>query len=422
MNNLGALAVLFYFCVFYFPGLLLLALIGPHPYFKYEGNVLLIYCVIVSTLFLAFLFTKSAMRLPTGWARRLPNIYENKVFTLALGVVMLPISVKFFLEFGMSFRYTGGGLASAGLIPQIVFLYKGVFFSYIIYGFLIIANGLPLGRQKRFLILLLSFNWALCATGSMEIIWLGVGLCLAVFGQKAAVVFFVDRNNQQGGLARSFCLQFIALFLGISLGCCVIFFGFANKIGMDSALELFSGAGVVQILNYMYYRLSWLIPPIEILSAKELFDFRAYEAALGVLADSLSYRLGTVLGYDVAKSEYGGLNQLNYYSIYVNPANDRSGASPGPIGTFLYIPFFPFNVLAASTVLAALANSITRAAPLPSGRVPTIFAGLFLAIVASLILHNPIEAFVQIGPNLVLTFMFLYCLEKVRIRATARPS
>src|SRR3546814_12768973 len=90
----------------------------------------------------AAMFVPSGIRLPTRWTEQIPNIFEKKALLFFIGIASLPISIKFFSEFGAGFRYSGVGQTGGGFIAQYALLYRAFFFSFLLYIFL----GILLGR------------------------------------------------------------------------------------------------------------------------------------------------------------------------------------------------------------------------------------------------------------------------------------
>src|SRR3546814_19463349 len=100
------------------------------------------------------------------------------------------------------------------------------------------------------------------------------------------------------------------------------------------------------------------------------------------MVSALRYRAEWVLGLSPIKPEVGGINQMNYYDLFKYPTNDRSGSSAGPVGTFLYFPFFPVNLMVCAAYIAAVVNSYSRSAPMLSGSRPTFISIFFMFIIS----------------------------------------
>lgn len=408
--------VLGYFMLFYFLPTALLAFLEPHPYLVYDGNFLIIAIVITTLLGASFALSATGIRLPTAWARPLPNIFEHTPIVAGLGLLMLPISAKFHADFGSGFRYAAEGLSQSGTVPKLVYLYKAFFYPFIFYFFFKFCASGTLSKKYRALIALHTVNWIMCATGSGDMIWIAIALIMALLGDRGYRILINESVYGQTLLPLLIKRLFIIILLaGIAL--LIVFFGFANKMGFEEAANRFTGDGALLILNYLYYRISIFIASIEHALSYGAFNLDFYARSFAVLGDMIAYRFEAVLGLAHAAPRFEGMNHLNYFEIYALPANERSGASPGVIGAFLYFPIMPLNLFLCALYLAAVMNSLRRAAPLPGGRTPSMFAMFYLLIASYSLLHSPFEAFFKIGPELLTTLMFLYCFEKASLRA-----
>ena len=419
IKTIGQAAIFGYFGLFYFLPTVLMAFYGPHVNFVNNGNAFL--CAIISFMVFIFAFSfiyRTRIRIPTKWASPIPNFYENTWFILGVALVTFPIALNFRASYGSGFRYSGEELSASGFVPQYIVFYKALYYAYVFYWFLRILSGAKLSLSSRVGLVLHSVNWCLCANGAADVMWVGVAASIGIGTIRARRLFVVSMAERQAtrGVLRKIFILFIFVFCILG----VIFFGYVNKVGMDGAISLFTLSNANMIGYYLYYRLSVFVSSMEHLLSYGL-DFDLYSRALNVLWDMVSYRFGVVLGVDVGRPEVTGLNHLNYYEIFSDPMRDRAGASPGVIGSFLYLPMLPFNLLFAAVYVGAVANSYTRSAPLGVGERPTIFAILFVTIASYSLFHNPIEAFIKIGPDVAKTFLILVALEKAYRKAKMEP-
>src|SRR3546814_10896320 len=110
-----------------------MAWFGPHQQFNNAGHVLPVFLAVSAVLVSAAMFVPSGIRLPTRWTEQIPNIFEKKALLFFIGIASLPISIKFFSEFGAGFRYSGVGQTGGGFIAQYALLYGAFFFSFLLY-------------------------------------------------------------------------------------------------------------------------------------------------------------------------------------------------------------------------------------------------------------------------------------------------
>lgn len=412
VRKVGGAAIIAYFGLFYFLPVALMWPFGPHVNLKYDAEALLVATIVVFVFFLAFLFAKTGIRLPMAWARRLPNVFRYKLLLLLIVSVSLPVSVRFYNEFGAGFRYSGIGVASGGFVPQYMSLYKGFFFAYTLYWFVSILRGCAIDRSSRALLFVGAVVWGFSANGSADVIWLTVAVLVAVFGLKGRPYFVSNsagRRTTMRDAVRGMLL--VTLMLLSAFG--VVLFGLANKSGLSDALNSFNTENLFFIGYYLYYRISMFVVAIETTISYGI-DWQFYGRSIDVLSEMIGYRLRSLAGLDVVKPDLGGINQLNYFEVYRAPANTRSGASPGVIASFLYLPILPLNLVASAIYVAAIMNTYDRAAPLKSTERPTVFTMFFMIFASFALLHSPLEAFLKIGPELFATVLMLYALEKAR--------
>lgn len=411
-RTLGGAAILAYVGLFYLFPIGMSLVFAPSQALRYRGDTLLLACTVVGVLAVAAVLARTGVRIPNGWATRLPSIFSyNLLIAVFLGI-SLPISVRFAMEFGVGFRYSGVGLAAGGFVPQFMFLYKSFYYAFVIYAFLLVLNRVELKTPLRLLLLGSAVIWAFSANGSADIVWLGTALIIAVLGSSSRGLFLADASARGASakLVRTFAILILAPGLAVGL----VFFGFMNKQGVDSALSQFTVERLYVVFEYLHYRLSTFPASIEVVLAYGL-DWEMYGRSIRVLWEMFSYRVGSILGFETLKPAIGGINQLNYYEIYAAPTNTRSGASPGVIGSFLYLPLLPLNLLLASLYIAAVINTFNRAARLVPGERPTLFTMFFMIFACFPLLHSPLEAFLKVGPELFTTLMFLYALKKAEI-------
>ena len=412
IRKVGATSILAYFSLFYFLPLILMVPLGPHPVFNYSGDVLISGTIVLLVLTLSFLFARTGVRLPTSWAARLPNIFEYKAVLFVFVLISLPISIRFYSEFGAGFRYSGIGLSNAGFVAQYMFLYKSFYYPFTLYCFFCFLGGHGLSRSTRSILFVGSIVWAFSANGSVDIIWLVVALSLAIFGD-AARHYFVTGARSKESFFRLFGRNVVLVLLLFGTAFGIVFFGFANKSGVEAAIARFNVDNILGVGYYLYYRFSVFLAPIERTLSYGI-DWEFYARSIDVLGEMISYRIKAIVGIDVLKPELGGINQLNYFEIYNYPTNMRSGSSPGVIASFLYLPIVPVNLVLSSLYIAAVMNSYDRAAPLKHYERPTVFTMFFMIFASFTLLHSPLEAFLKVGPELLTAVMVLYAFAKAR--------
>lgn len=401
----GWYAVLPYFFGFYYFPIFLMFFFGAHNNFANDGNALFLVTVVTSVILISLLFGKLRFVLPVYYFSKLPNLLDSKLMFL-IGLVFLPISLYFFTQYGASFRYSGESLSESGPIPKLVTMYKGFFSAYVLYNFILAVTIKFRSLFSRITLLIHTINWMLCANGAVDILWILVALLIISKGGQSFHIFLSPMKQMT---VRSFAHKIIIALLCIAGICGVVFFGFANKMGFDAAIELFRSDFVNRVLYYLYYRLSVFSSSFEILLLKGI-DIDFYNQAVDSEIQLIKFRLGVIFGVVVDKPEIEGINRFNYLILFDNPRLPDAGATPGPIGTFAYFPFLPFNLLLCSLYVSMIANTYSRVLKIDTGYALSILGIAFLFVANFVFFHNPFSAFTKIGPELFRTLMFLYAL------------
>jgi hypothetical protein len=397
----GWLVILPYFFIFYIVPLLLMCFMGPHRNFLNEGNVFLLFIVIIWTLFFTYFLSKLKISLPIKFLSKLPNIFENRTIIFILAIVFLPLAIKFHLDFGAGFRYSGEEISKSGVLPQLITIYKSFFVGYVMYSFFLSLKGRYFSPAYRLNLFLHTVNWVLCANGSVDIFWIATAIIICYKGKSSTDIFTISKAD--GTIFKSltlYLLSFVAVFG-------VIFFGYANKVGFEDAYIIFVNEFFERVVYYLYYRLSVFLSSLDLILSKGI-DINFYMAVITTEVEVFMYRLGVIFHFSYPRPDIEGINRLNYLLLWKSPILDRAGATPGPLATFAYLPVFPLNFIIGALYLSVIKNTFSRIVFISAERRASLFSLLLFAIICFAFFHNPLSSFIKIGPELFKTLMFIY--------------
>lgn len=400
-KRLSWIVILPYFFIFYVIPLILMSILGPHRNFLNEGNIFILFMVITWTAFFVYVFSKLQVRLPIKTFSYLPNIFEKNLFTILFALCVLPAAIKFNLDFGAGFRYSGEELSSSGALPQIITLYKSFFAGFVVYSFFKSMRGSNFSLKFRLSLFLHTFNWILCANGAVDIFWIITALLIVFKGSNSLNIFTSTVVNS------SLLKRFVLIIVSATAVSGVIFFGFANKVGFDAAYEIFANEFFSRVIYYLYYRLSVFLSSLDLILAKGInIDF--YLQAASIEIELFLYRLGVIFQFNFPRPSIEGINRLNYLLLYKDPSLDRAGATPGPLATFAYLPIFPLNFIIGALYISIIRNTFLSITLITIDRTVTIFSLLMFAIICFAFFHNPLSSFIKIGPELFKTLFLIY--------------
>lgn len=140
-----------------------------------------------------------------------------------------------------------------------------------------------------------------------------------------------------------------------------------------------------------------------------------YDVAVAwhTIGDNLAYRARSLVGGSEldARPKIRTVAQINYYNINTpDSANDRSGTSPGALGSFTFIVPQPFDIVAAIAYLILVSTLLTRAAGGQPARLSLIGVFLVLMLARSLFL-DPADYFLVIDGGFVFFLSFVLIVE-----------
>lgn len=406
MRSIGWGTVLPYFMVFYVLPITIMFVIGPHQNFTNPGNSLLLLFTVCAVLLFIKIFSRFHLSLPLNIFSRLPNIYRSKFFLTLTFCATLPLALVFSTTYGIGFRYSGEAISDSGPLAVVATIYRPFFSSLVLYYFLLMVSGAYISKTQRALISVHLVNWILFANGAVDIMWAMMALMIAFSGNSARRYLVSGNKINLKNLLKTVT---IVLMSGLAVSG-IVFLGFANKLGVEAAVIVFTEEFADRVLYYLYYRLAVFSSSLDLVLDRGL-DFDLYSSVIENELENMAYRIGIIFQIPVERPDIEGMNRLNYLLLFNDPSASRAGASPGPIASFAYLPMLPFNLILASAYIAAVLNTYSRILKVSPQERLTIFAMLFFIIVNFTFFHNPIAAFTKIGPEMFRTAIYLLAMS-----------
>ncbi len=411
-----SLSVLFtYIFIFYLTPLFLYFGFGGHANFipfviGYEYFIF--FLLFFGTWFFSYLVFVGLIKVSVN---RVINIFKFEYLWLCISFVSMVVGFYFKLNYGLDFRQSGDKLSDSGIIPKLVFLLKPVAISYFVYHMFcyhaIKQTGVVFLSKVLFLFFMI---FTLIASFEMLIISLVVFQIVSVKGFYRVFYSRVDI----GFFNRYLKLVLLVMF-GLLILSGVVFVGIANKTGMDDVGEYFSSNDVVsKLLYYLYYRLSIFNSSLAIYVSKFNFDFDLYFKSISIVAESFLYRVSILVGAAIERPELTNMNRLNYETIFVNLKDKEIGASPGVFASFsMLMPAYAAAIL--SGLYFSFISKVLNGFVVPGNQHRFSMIAVFLMIYYMFpFLHNPVNSFMSLGPEVFKAVLYLYVLIIISLKLT----
>lgn len=132
-----------------------------------------------------------------------------------------------------------------------------------------------------------------------------------------------------------------------------------------------------------------------------------------VIATNIRYRVRSLVGLQSqdGRPAIRSIAQLNFYKILPpEHTNDRSGASPGMLGSFSYLLPSPVDMAAAIAYILLIATLFTRASANRSVEF-SIVGFLILFALARSLFPNPADYLLILDPGFIFFVVFLFLVE-----------
>lgn len=271
------------------------------------------------------------------------TIIKHDRLNFVLAIVFLVSAVYFFQNFSINFRHKQS-ISEAGGIMMSLFFCRIYFKAFIFYKLSKFYLGQQINGKERITLFIVFLSFIFSLNSSWDAVFIFVLFILLI--QKGDEVFSTKAISNISQLFKKY-INYIILILVFTA---VIFIGYANKVGSEKTLELF---GQIELLFLkVVKRLSvWYISVLT--AGVNYFENTSYaiEPFLGTI-QSVWYRIGRLLDFDIPKPEIWSINRMNYLHLFIENKNPRTGSSPGLFASLFYVPFLPisFFVITCYTV------------------------------------------------------------------------
>ena len=309
----------------------------------YKGSPQFFYVLPAAILyFICFLFIyKNIPEITTPLKKLHVRTFSRPYFNFLITVLFLYFSVKFYFEYGLSYRQVGSVISeSAGYVILLTIL--KIYFSMFIFCKLAdLSFDLKLHKVDVITLLLGSLSFYFSSSAAFDMLKILVSLLLVFMFYSNLNVFVVQyrKISYFRGVLKAIVYALILTFSFVA----ILYFGLANKMGYDGAYELIFGGTLFQFIVVPLSRLSVHFYTLAYHLTYNIFNFDFQLESLSNVIENLAFRLSHLFGLDYQKPDVVSSARLNSLSIYYDP-RDRNGATPGLLGSIFFIPFFPFSV------------------------------------------------------------------------------
>lgn len=318
----------------------------------------------------------------------------NYIFMLAF----LYCSFRFYVEYGLQFVHTGDSLADSAGFVKYFYALKVYFNLFLFYELISIYVLRERFKNQLLLYVLLLLCSLLGLSGSMDIVYLFFVIFFILIPNNKIIEILTTRIKKKNQSLR----QVTMLIFSALIGATAIFVGYANKFGADYAFNLFTDKDFFAILVIpTLIRLANSFSSFICIANEYIWDLSMEIEAISIPFKVLEYRLNVVLGFNGDKPEIFNVSRLNYLNTYKHFHN-KAGASPGLLGSALYLPFFPINLLFISFYLLYIIRTINK---IFNKRLSKI--GLLIVFIFTIpLFESPIDYLIFIDPSVISLILF----------------
>ena len=309
----------------------------------------------------------------------------------------LILSVYFALNNLNSFRYSAQRLSDNVDLPLLILS----FFKSAIYAFVYIDFDLKKQhKNKNFLSLFQKIGIILLQLFSVTGLTSGLMLVFSIY---LLFAFNPDKKNR-------FFLFFFKYLLVFLILCILFITSYAVKWKVDfqESITIIKELDLKNYLDYLVSRLSTSYYALMNYTNLNL-NYIDYLENLSITHRNLIFRFDSLIGgiFDVSKPAVNSINRLNYTLINNVYIDDRSGTSPGIIGSFLYQFGSFLGLLLASSYVSyvfKLVDSLNKFSLLKLLVLIMFFQGVF---------KTPFQALLIFDTNFLSLIIFIYYSKTV---------
>ena len=246
----------------------------------------------------------------------------------AIFILYLLASIQFNLNFETNFRHKSV-YAESGLIPIVTFSLKAAANAYIFAS--LSKNRIILLKNYHYFIAILSLYFSF--TGSGDAIF--AVLCLYGWLCSSKTKLLVFLRNRFAFLG----FPLVVLFVPV-----VLFGGMANKMGFADALEYFRSGGIEIALNLYTNRTFYHTYTLAYHLNNFVESLSLFIASFDIVSFQTIRRVVVLFGQTMPNETLPSVNRLNFLLISDNNTLSRAGASPGLLGSMMFMPGVFFSL------------------------------------------------------------------------------
>ena len=309
----------------------------------------------------------------------------------------LILSVYFILNNLNAYRYSDQRLSDNIDLPLLILsFFKSAIYAYIYIDFDLKKQN----KNKNFLSLFQ--KTAIILLQLLSLTGLTSGLML-VFSIYLLIVYNPDKKN-------NFFLFFLK-YLSVIFTFCILFiisYAVKWKVDFQESITIVKQLDVKIYIDYLISRLSGSYYALMNYANLNL-NYTDYLENLSITHRNLIFRFDSLIGgfFDVSKPAINSINRLNYTLINNEYIDDRSGASPGIIASFLYQFGSFFGIVLASaysSYVFKLVDSVNKFSFLKLLVLIMFFQGIFKA---------PFQALLIFDTNFLSLIIFIFYSKTV---------
>lgn len=340
-----------YLCfLFLFPGLIYYPFFmgGYESYFSFNGNPYFGFLVGVAIFLLASFGSIVFWSYFKGIAVLRIN---GRLIGFAIKILVFLYfisSIYFFVNYSTSFRHKSR-LSDAGLIVTFLFLIKPIVYMYVLMAVVYVCNQVKLGARTRMNLWLVLIGSLLSLNSSLQVLFPFLVFILLFFPG-----FFSSRLSNVFSLKGILILLLFPIIVAL-----VLFVGIGNKVGYAFLLTQDGIGYLINFGNILFPRLSTSLFALVTAVDGCLFTGYCSSAVFDSFSATFFNRLNLLLGFGFDEHLIETVNRFNYLYVFANHA-DRAGASPGPLASMFYFPFYPLGFVTIPFLYAFIFSSVYR--------------------------------------------------------------
>ena len=258
------------------------------------------------------------------------NLLMRTNFVYLIMITALIISIRFRLEFGMSFRHKES-FNENGLIPILYFIINSFSKNFILFIFILKNYGLQISKKLKLLNIVLTLCLLIGFNGSLDIIFILIGTAISLNPR------FVGLNLNT---ARLYGTKLRNVLISSFIVAGVVFGGFYNKYG-DETIEFLSDnfdavQEIIMVRVSMHYQST--ISAIPNINSTANFDLMS-----NIFSENY-YRFCIFFGGECSKSFDGSISRFNWEQVHLYHYSDIAGMAPGIFSFPIIITPFPIGI------------------------------------------------------------------------------